>query len=76
MHWQTIDQYEDFQLGTEIVWLSSDGVLRGSISEMAQSPEGTVFWLSCAPFWVKPEAVRHAAAHWKASSFSQPPTHP
>jgi len=59
MIWERIDQYASFHIGDDVLWQAPDGVENGTISEMAQSPDGVVFWLSCAPFWVRPQAVLH-----------------
>ncbi|GEM86757.1 hypothetical protein [Meiothermus granaticius] len=59
MLWEHIDEYADFHLGDAVIWLTEDRTEDGVITEIAVSPEGPVFWLSCAPFWVRPEEVRH-----------------
>ncbi|MER3483283.1 MAG: hypothetical protein C4332_09215 [Meiothermus sp.] len=69
--WERIDEYANFRLGDAIVWLTEGRAEGGVITEMVESPGGPVFWLTCAPFWVRPEQVRHSAVFWgEASGYS------
>ncbi|PZA06520.1 MULTISPECIES: hypothetical protein [unclassified Meiothermus] len=55
MFWERLNEYAGYRLGDRVYW--SEGACEGTILEIACSPEGPVFWLSCAPYWVKPEVV-------------------
>lgn len=71
MVWEHIDEHANFRLGDAVVWLSGEGIAHGNITEMVYSPEGPVFWLSCAPFWVKPEAVQLSHAYYAARHYGE-----
>ena len=58
MFWERLSEYAGYHTGDQVCWPSPEGLREGWILEIARSPEGPVFWLSCAPYWVKPEAVR------------------
>lgn len=55
MCWMHITEWLNFRIGDQVFWLEQS--LKGEITEMVCSPEGPVFWLSCAPYWVKPSEV-------------------
>lgn len=72
MNWQRIDQYQVFHIGDWVMWLGEDDLQLGTITEMANSPQGVVFWLSCAPFWVNAEEVRHTEFEVRRTDLYQP----
>ncbi|MBI5813213.1 MAG: hypothetical protein HZB27_11855 [Meiothermus silvanus] len=57
MYWERLSEHAGYRTGDRVSWLTQEGTREGVILEIACSPEGPVFWLSCAPYWVKPEAV-------------------
>ncbi|HEU4741025.1 MAG TPA: hypothetical protein VFS50_05435 [Meiothermus sp.] len=57
MFWERLSEHAGYRTGDRVCWPTPEGTREGLILEIARSPEGPVFWLSCAPYWVKPEAV-------------------
>lgn len=73
MTWERIDAYNDLRIGDWVMWLPEDDLQLGIITEMANSPEGTVFWLSCAPFWVKASEVMPTKPEYHQAVLHQHP---
>lgn len=55
--YESLEQHYLFAVGYTVLWEGPQGVVRGRIEEIRRFPAGVRFWLSCAPYWVRPEEV-------------------